>query len=76
MNTVTLMRTSQFAPAEHSRLLFAAMMVARRIRRRLKVRSDRRLLQSLPDHMLADLGISRSGIARAIEFGRFHDGRG
>lgn len=75
MNTVTLMRYPHFAPAEHNRLLFAAMVIARRIRRRMKVRSDRKLLQSMPDHMLADIGISRGGIDRAVVSGRLYDGR-
>ena len=75
MNTVTLMRYPHFAPAEHSRLLFAAMLVVRRIRRHLRVGADRRLLQSMPDSMLADIGLSRSGIDRAVQYGRLNDGR-
>ena len=75
MNTVTLTRCPQFAPAEHSRLVFAAMLIARRIRRNLRVRSDRRLLRSMPDYILADLGLSRSGIDRAVAHGRLYDGR-
>ena len=75
MNTVTLTRHPHFAPAEQNRLFFAAMVMARRIRRHLKVRSDRRLLQSMPDYMLADIGISRGGIDRAVQHGRQYDGR-
>jgi uncharacterized protein YjiS (DUF1127 family) len=49
--------------------------MARRIRRHLKVRSDRRLLQSMPDHMLADIGMTRGAINRAVGHGRLYDGR-
>jgi uncharacterized protein YjiS (DUF1127 family) len=44
--------------------------MARRIRRRLKVRADRRALQSMPDYILADIGICRGEIDSATEYGR------
>jgi uncharacterized protein YjiS (DUF1127 family) len=51
-------------------LLFAALVVVRRIRRRLKVRADRKALHSMPDYLLTDIGISRSEIDSATEYGR------
>ncbi len=75
MNTVTLTRYPNLAPAQQNGLLAAAMLIARRIRRTLKARSDRQLLYSMPDHILADIGISRSGIERAVTYGRLYDGR-
>src|SRR5688500_10523799 len=51
-------------------LIFAALVVVRRISRRLKVRADRRALQTMPDYLLADIGISRSEIDSATEYGR------
>ena len=41
-----------------------------RIRRRANIRAGRRHLQALPDHMLRDIGISRSEIVSAAEHGR------
>ena len=75
MNTVTLMRHPNFAAAEKSGLLIAAARLAHRFRRHLKARSDRQLLESMPDYILADIGISRGGIKRAVTYGRMHDGR-
>ena len=53
-------------------LIFAAVVFARRLRRRLKVREDQRLLQAMPDYLLADIGISRGQIEAATEFGRHY----
>jgi uncharacterized protein YjiS (DUF1127 family) len=53
-------------------LTFAAVVFARRLRRRLKVREDRRLLQAMPDYLLADIGISRGEIESATEYGRHY----
>ena len=51
-------------------ILFAAIVVVRRIRRNLKIRADRRLLEAMPDHLLSDIGISRSEICSATRYGR------
>ena len=40
------------------------------IRRRLRIRADRKVLQAMPDYLLSDLGISRSQIDSATQFGR------
>ena len=53
-------------------LIFAAVVFARRLRRRLKIREDRRLLQAMPDYLLADIGISRGQIEAATEYGRHY----
>ena len=53
-------------------LTFAAVVLARRVRRWLKIREDRRLLQALPDHLLSDIGISRGEIEAATEYGRHY----
>ena len=50
-------------------LLFATV-VMRQLRRRLRVNKDRKTLQAMPDYLLADIGISRSEIDNATEFGR------
>ena len=52
--------------------LFATVLV-RHIRRRLRVRKDRKTLQAMPDYLLADIGISRSEIHNATEFGRIRN---
>ena len=36
----------------------------------MKIRAMRRRLEALPDHLLKDVGISRSGIETAIRYGR------
>ena len=41
---------------------FVGQFVARQVGLRMKIRKDRRHLQHLSDHMLADLGLSRSDI--------------
>jgi uncharacterized protein YjiS (DUF1127 family) len=75
VNTVTLTRYPQHTPTGQNSLLVATMSVARRIRRHIQARSDRKLLQSMPDYILADIGVSRGGIDRAVTYGRLHDGR-
>ena len=41
---------------------FVGLFVADQVRMRMKVRRDYRQLQALSDHMLTDLGLSRSDI--------------
>ena len=72
MTTLALSRGWSSTAAASNPILFAALVVARRIRRRMKIRADRRVLQDMPDYMLSDLGISRSEIGGAVQFGRDH----
>jgi uncharacterized protein YjiS (DUF1127 family) len=51
---------------------FAAVVLARRVRRWLKIREDRQLLQALPDYLLSDIGISRAEIESATQYGRHY----
>jgi len=53
-------------------LTFAAVVLTRRVRRWLKIREDRRLLQALPDYLLSDIGISRGEIEAATQYGRHY----
>jgi uncharacterized protein YjiS (DUF1127 family) len=48
----------------------AAVAAARWIYRWQKIRADRALLQAMPDSLLSDIGIGRSSIEHATEFGR------
>ena len=41
---------------------FVGLFVTDQVRMRMKVRRDRHQLQALSDHMLADIGLSRSDI--------------
>ena len=50
-----------------------AIQVGAIVLRRLRIRSDRRQLESMPDYLLHDLGITRGEIDRVTNFGR--DGR-
>lgn len=70
MTTLAFSRGWSTTAAASNPILFAALVVARRIRRNLKVRADRRTLQAMPDHLLSDIGISRSEIDRATDRGR------
>jgi uncharacterized protein YjiS (DUF1127 family) len=38
--------------------------------RSYRIRQDRRALQSMPDHMLRDIGVSRSEIDSVLRYGR------
>jgi uncharacterized protein YjiS (DUF1127 family) len=38
--------------------------------KRRRIRADRKLLMSMPDHMLKDIGIYRSEIDYVLEYGR------
>ena len=74
MSTGTLTRNPHFAPVEASRILFWATLFVRRLRRRVKMQSDRHALRGMPEYLLRDIGISRSQIDHATLFGRFYDG--
>jgi len=45
-------------------------LVLNRVARWMKVRADRRLLASMPDYLLSDIGISRGSIDHATVHGR------
>jgi len=70
VSTIALSRRQPDAAQGWAPAINAASWAARQIARRLKIRSDRRLLQSMPDYLLADIGISRAEIETATEFGR------
>jgi uncharacterized protein YjiS (DUF1127 family) len=69
VSTATLSHDSFERSARPSRLRLFAVLIARRVMRRLKIRSDRTLLQAMPDYMLKDIGIDRSEIERALNQG-------
>jgi uncharacterized protein YjiS (DUF1127 family) len=71
VSTATLSHDGFERSAGPSRLRLFAVLLARRVMRRLKIRSDRSLLQAMPDHMLKDIGIDRSEIERALNEGRW-----
>ena len=62
-------RSSSAIPASGS-VTSAIFMAARRVARWTKIRSGRRLLHAMDDNMLSDIGISRSEIDSATEYGR------
>jgi len=70
VSTIALSRRQPDAAQGWIPVINAASWAARQIARRLKIRSDRRLLQSMPDYLLADIGITRGEIETAVEFGR------
>lgn len=72
MSTLALPRHSSREAAPYNKVAFAALMIARRIQRRAGIWKDQRRLQALPDYLLSDIGISRSEIASATEFGRIN----
>jgi uncharacterized protein YjiS (DUF1127 family) len=51
-------------------LVAYAVAVVAAVMRWRKMRSDRALLQSMPDSLLADIGIGRSSIEHATRHGR------
>ena len=57
-------------------LALTGIILARRLRRRMRAWSDRRRLQALPDYLLADIGVARREIATATEYGRVDSARG
>lgn len=70
MTTFALARGWSRSAVASNPILFAAVVVVRRIRRKLKIRADRRLLEAIPDYLLSDIGISRSEICSATRYGR------
>ena len=72
MTTLAFSRGWSSTAVASNPILFAALVAVRRIRRRMKIRADRRALQAMPDYLLADIGISRSQIDEATASGRVH----
>ena len=62
--------THRSSPTAQSRALAVAVNVAAYVMRWRKMRADRQLLQSLPDSLLSDIGISRGAIDHATRHGR------
>jgi uncharacterized protein YjiS (DUF1127 family) len=69
VTTLALSRRHPEQTAE-SGVMAALVHVARNVMRRRMIRNDRQLLQAMPDHLLADIGITRGDIARVTEYGR------
>ncbi len=74
MTTITLPRSGGLSEAGLSSTLALARALYAAIARSYRIRQDRRALQSMPDHLLSDIGISRSKIEAATEFGRSRGG--
>lgn len=53
--------------------LAIARQAANAAYRRLRIRTDRRRLEEMPDHLLKDIGINRAEIYAATEYGRHHN---
>jgi uncharacterized protein YjiS (DUF1127 family) len=70
VTTLAFSRGWSRTAADTNPILFVAIVVWRRVRRQMRIRNDRRVLQSMPDHMLADIGIGRGEIPYATTFGR------
>ncbi len=68
MSTSALSRNSSKATSRNAVVAFG-ILIWRRIRRRVRVGKDRRVLQTLPDYVLADMGLEK------IEFRSAADGR-
>ena len=69
MSTSALSRNpSEAMSGRHAAAAFG-LLIWRRIRRRIQVGKDRRVLQTLPDYVLADMGLEK------IEFRSAVDGR-
>ena len=67
----TLALSHRLLPArEAGPLVLTGILMLRRLKRRVKARADRRVLQHMPDYLLKDIGLSRSSIAGGLEFGR------
>jgi uncharacterized protein YjiS (DUF1127 family) len=73
MNLVTLNLTHTKTPAPRRHLLSdMTAMLARLVKLDAASRAER-TLKRLPDELLADMGINRSEIAKAVRFGRADD---
>ena len=68
MSTSALSRNPSEAASGRNAVVALGMLIWRRIRRRVRVGKDRRVLQTLPDYVLADMGLEK------IEFRSSADG--
>jgi hypothetical protein len=69
VNTLALSRNPSSTDAGQEAGAGLVSLIWRRIRRRMQIRKDRRLLQSFPATLLADIGLEK------IEFRSAADGR-
>ena len=70
MTTMAMPRSGGLSETGLSSTLALARTVYSASIRAYRIRRDRRILQSMPDYLLHDLGISRSEIDTVTEFGR------
>ena len=70
MSTLALPRRWSVAAAGSHSIVDAIGLFARRVERRVRIWNDQRRLQTLPDYLLDDIGISRGEIPSVTEFGR------
>lgn len=76
MTTTTMTRSGgPFGTGLSSSMLAAASALIAAMARFYRTRQGRRMLQSMPNYLLHDLGISRSEIDVVTEFGRARGGR-
>ena len=69
MSTSALSRNPSKATSGRNAVVAFGILIWRRIRRRVRVGKDRRVLQTLPDYVLADMGLEK------IEFRSSAEGR-
>jgi uncharacterized protein YjiS (DUF1127 family) len=67
MTTLTL---AGFGPARPSNGISSARVLFAAVNRWARIRRDRRVLGTMPDYLLADIGISRCDIDSATSVGR------
>ena len=70
MTSMTMARSGGLSETGLSSTFDLARSIYAAIERSYRIRQDRRVLQAMPDHLLRDLGISRSEIDSVTEFGR------
>lgn len=70
MTTLALSRGWSKAAAATHRIRYAVLRAVHALRRIRKIRADHRFLQTLPDHLLDDIGVRRGDIDHAILRGR------
>ena len=66
----TFAHTGNRSTAETASVIFAALVVLRRLRRALKRRKARQRIGPLPDYLLADIGLTRRDVETATIWGR------
>ena len=69
MSTLAQLRNPSRSSAALNGVVALGILIWRRLRRRMRVGKDRRVLQTLPDYVLADMGLEK------LEFRSAADGR-